>query len=69
MIAEYKGDRSLNGLNVVEATRRKRGSDSLDQQIELILEMQANGGASGVFHGIDEMICGFSGASEHDVRV
>jgi N-acyl-D-amino-acid deacylase len=54
MIAEYKADRSLNGLNVVEATRRKRGSDSVDQQIELILEMQANGGASGVFHGINE---------------
>ena len=27
---------------------------SLDEQIELILEMQANGGASGVFHGINE---------------
>ncbi len=54
MIAEYKGDRSLNGLNVVEAARRKRGSDSVDEQIELILEMQANGGASGVFHGINE---------------
>lgn len=54
MIAEYKADRSLNGLNVVEATRRKRGSDAVDEQIELILEMQANGGASGVFHGINE---------------
>jgi N-acyl-D-amino-acid deacylase len=54
MIAEYRGDRSLNGLNVVEATRKKRGSDAVDEQIELILEMQANGGASGVFHGINE---------------
>jgi len=54
MIAEYKADRSLNGLNMVEAARRRRGSDSVDQQIELILEMQANGGASGVFHGINE---------------
>jgi N-acyl-D-amino-acid deacylase len=54
MIAEYRADRSLNGLNVVEATRKKRGSDSVDEQIELILEMQANGGASGVFHGINE---------------
>jgi N-acyl-D-amino-acid deacylase len=54
MIAEYKADRSLNGLNVVEAARRKRGSDSVDEQIELVLEMQANGGASGVFHGINE---------------
>jgi len=54
MIAEYKADQSLNGLNVLEAARKKRGSDSLDEQIELILEMQANGGASGVFHGINE---------------
>jgi N-acyl-D-aspartate/D-glutamate deacylase len=54
MIAEYKHDRSLNGLNIVEATRKKRGSDSVDDQIDLILEIQQNGGASGVFHGIDE---------------
>jgi N-acyl-D-amino-acid deacylase len=54
MIAEYKHDRSLNGLNIVEATRKTRGSDSVDDQIDLILEIQQNGGASGVFHGIDE---------------
>jgi N-acyl-D-amino-acid deacylase len=54
MIAEYKHDRSLNGLNIVEAARKTRGSDSLDDQIELILEIQKNGGASGVFHGINE---------------
>lgn len=54
MIAEYKPDRSLNGLNLVQATKQKRGSDSVDDQIELILEMQGNGGASAVFHGINE---------------
>jgi N-acyl-D-amino-acid deacylase len=54
MIAEYKHDRSLNGLNIVEAARKTRGSDSLDDQIELILDIQKNGGASGVFHGINE---------------
>jgi N-acyl-D-amino-acid deacylase len=54
MIAEYGRDRSLNGLNVVQAARKKRGSDSLDDQIELVLEIQANGGASAVFHGINE---------------
>ena len=54
MIAEYKHDRSLNGLNIVEATRKARGSGSIDDQIDLILEIQQNGGASGVFHGIDE---------------
>jgi N-acyl-D-amino-acid deacylase len=54
MIAEYRHDRSLNGLNIVEAARKARGSDSLDDQIELILDIQKNGGASGVFHGINE---------------
>ena len=54
MIAEYKHDRSLNGLNIVEATQKARGSESIDDQIDLILEIQKNGGASGVFHGIDE---------------
>src|SRR5437773_5495579 len=53
-IADYAKDTSLNGKNVVEAARLKRGSDSLDDQIELILEIQANGGATGVFFGIDE---------------
>ncbi len=54
VIASYQADASLNGLNLVEAAKKKRGSDSLDDQIELILEIQANGGASGVFHGISE---------------
>jgi N-acyl-D-amino-acid deacylase len=53
-IADYEKDTSLNGKNVVEAAKLKRGSDSLDDQIELVLEIQANGGASGVFFGIDE---------------
>jgi N-acyl-D-amino-acid deacylase len=54
MIADYAGDPSLNGLNIVEAARKARGGDSLDDQVELILEIQANGGASGVFHGMSE---------------
>jgi len=54
VIAYYDKDVSLNGKNVVEAAKLKRGSDSLDDQIELILEIHANGGATGVFFGIDE---------------
>jgi len=54
VIANYKRDTSLNGKNVVEAARSARGSDSLDDQIELILEIHKQGGASGVFHGINE---------------
>ncbi len=54
VIASYRADRSLDGKRVPEAARIKRGSDSLDDQIEFILEVAKNGGASGVFHGINE---------------
>jgi len=54
VIAEYRPDPSLNGLNLVDAARRKYGRDSLEDQIELILVIQAGGGASGVFHGMSE---------------
>lgn len=54
VIASYKHDPSLNGLNIVEATRKVRGSDSLGDQIEMILEIEKNGSASGVFHGMNE---------------
>jgi len=54
VIASYKHDPSLNGLNIVEAAKKLRGADSLDDQIETILETEKNGGASGVFHGMNE---------------
>jgi N-acyl-D-amino-acid deacylase len=54
VIASYRHDRSLNGLNIVEATKRVRGADSLEDQIEMILEIEKNGSASGVFHGMSE---------------
>ena len=54
VIASYKHDKSLNGKNIVEAAKLKRGSGSLANQIEMILEIEKNGGASGVFHGMDE---------------
>ncbi|HWX22510.1 MAG TPA: D-aminoacylase [Candidatus Binatia bacterium] len=54
VIASYKHDPSLNGLNIVEAVKAKRGSASLDNQIQTILDIQLHGGASGVFHGINE---------------
>lgn len=53
-IASYRDDSSLNGLNVVEAAKKRRGNDSLDDQIAVILEIVQNGGASAVFHGIGE---------------
>ena len=54
VIASCKHDPSLNGLNIVEAAKAKRGSESLDDQVEMILEIEKNGGASGVFHGMSE---------------
>src|SRR6266496_2174178 len=54
VIASYRHDKSLNGLNIVQATKKVRNSDSLDEQIEMILDIQTNGGASGVFHGMNE---------------
>jgi N-acyl-D-amino-acid deacylase len=54
VVAFCKHDPSLNGLNIVEAAKTRRGSDSLDEQVETILEIQKNGGASGVFHGMSE---------------
>ena len=54
VIASCKSDPALDGLNVAEAAKLRRGSDSLDDQIELVLTIQTNGGASGVFHGMSE---------------
>ncbi len=54
VIASYGHDKSLNGLNIVEATKQVRNGDSLEEQIEMILNIQKNGGASGVFHGMNE---------------
>ncbi|PWU17691.1 MAG: aminoacylase [Verrucomicrobia bacterium] len=54
VIASCRHDPSLDGLNIPEAARAKRGSDSLDDQIEMILDIQSQGGASGVFHGMSE---------------
>ena len=54
VIASYKKDKSLNGLNVVQAAKKKYGSDTMDDQIALILDVEKNGGASAVFHGMDE---------------
>jgi len=54
VIASYQHDPSLNGLNLVEAAKKLRGADSLDAQIETILDIERHGGASGVFHGMNE---------------
>lgn len=54
VIAYYGHDKSLNGKNIPEAAKVVHGSDSLDAQVDMILEIEQNGGASGVFHGMSE---------------
>ncbi|MCM2274747.1 MAG: D-aminoacylase [Candidatus Didemnitutus sp.] len=54
VVASFRGDATLNGLNIVEAARKLHGSDSIEAQIEVILEIERRGGAAGVFHGMDE---------------
>ena len=44
----------LNGLNVVQAAKLRFGQGTLDHQIEFIIEIEINGGASAVFHGMHE---------------
>ncbi len=52
VIANYSKDRSFNGKRIPEAAKIRSGSDDLDAQIDFVLEIERNGGASGVFHGM-----------------
>jgi N-acyl-D-amino-acid deacylase len=54
VVASFRGDGTLNGMNIVEAAKKLRGSDSLEDQIDVILEIERRGGAQGVFHGMNE---------------
>ncbi|HSY18199.1 MAG TPA: D-aminoacylase [Candidatus Acidoferrales bacterium] len=54
VIAHYPHDPSLDGLSIVAAAQKLHGSDSLDAQIETILDIEHNGSGQGVFHGMNE---------------
>jgi len=54
VVANFKADQRLNGKNIREAAQLLRGADTLDDQIEVILDIEARGGAQGVFHGMSE---------------
>lgn len=54
VIAKYDADPLLNGRTIPQAAKLRRGSDSLEDQIELILEIERRGGGNGVFHGMNE---------------
>ena len=54
VIARYRHDNSFNGLNIIQAAKKRFGNDSLNHQLDMLIELEANGGASGVFHGMNE---------------
>ena len=54
VIANFPADPQLNGKSIPQAAQLLRGADTLDDQIETILDIEARGGAQGVFHGISE---------------
>lgn len=54
VVASFKADPRLNGKTIPQAATLLRGADTLDDQIETILDLEARGGADGVFHGMSE---------------
>ncbi len=54
VIAQFDADPSLNGKRLPEAAKLKRGSDSLDDQVELLFDIESQGGGSAIFHGMSE---------------
>jgi N-acyl-D-amino-acid deacylase len=54
VIAWHKKTPRYNGLNVPQAAQLRYGAATLDHQIALIMEVELNGGASAVFHGMSE---------------
>jgi N-acyl-D-amino-acid deacylase len=54
VIARFAADPKLNGKNIIEAAKILRGSDTIDDQIGTIIDIQLRGGAQGVFHGMNE---------------
>jgi len=54
VVADFPADQRLNGKTIPQAAKFLRGADTLDDQIETILDLEARGGAQGVFHGMSE---------------
>ncbi|MDF3076754.1 MAG: D-aminoacylase [Sphingobacteriaceae bacterium] len=54
VVASYSADPSFNGKNISEINLIKGRSQSIPNEIETILDMTAKGGASMVFHSMDE---------------
>ncbi len=53
-VASYRPNPEFNGKNIKEIAKTARGKNSLDAQIEQIIEMYQKGGAQMVYHSMDE---------------
>jgi N-acyl-D-amino-acid deacylase len=54
VIAKFGEEPAWNGKTVPEVAKLLRGYDTIDDQIETILEIERRGGASAVYHGMNE---------------
>lgn len=54
VVARIGSNPSLNGLTVPQATKKVKGDDSLESQMEFLFEVEAGGGAAGIFFGMNE---------------
>jgi N-acyl-D-amino-acid deacylase len=53
-VASYRANPAFNGKNIAQITQEVRGKKKLDEQLEQIFDMYANGGAQMVYHQMDE---------------
>ncbi|MBX7246412.1 MAG: D-aminoacylase [Candidatus Sumerlaeaceae bacterium] len=53
-VSNFKADKSINGMNIVEIAKKWRNSDTWEAQAETVADIVTSGGASMVFHSMDE---------------
>ncbi len=53
-VASYRSNPEFNGKNIKEIAKIAKGKDSLDAQIEQMIEIYENGGAQMVYQAMDE---------------
>jgi N-acyl-D-amino-acid deacylase len=54
VVASYEPDKSFNGKSIAKITKEVTGKSDIQSQIEQIVTMYEAGGASMVYHGMDE---------------
>jgi len=54
VVASYSADKSFNGKSIAQITKEGRKKSDVTSQIEQMLEMYEAGGASMIYHGMDE---------------